>query len=203
MNMREISRLGLVLTLYASVACVLLAATYSLTKDAADRQDKARKAEALKELFPDMDSSREIEAAAIGPLGPGAQVEYAVEIRQKEVVRGLALAVSFKSYGGRAQALVGLGLDNRLSGIKFLELNDTPGLGQNAQDPRYYVDKKAKLTWFGQFAGKSVDDPFAVRNDITAITASTITSRAVSQAVKAAARAGAAYLAKAAQGGPQ
>jgi electron transport complex protein RnfG len=55
------------------------------------------------------------------------------------------------------------------------------------------------LTFYGQFAGKSVEAPFEVKGDVAAITASTITSKAVTMAVKASGDAAFAWLAT--QGG--
>jgi len=75
-----------------------------------------------------------------------------------------------------------------------MEHSDTPGLGANAASPSYYVDRAKGITFYGQFAGKSVTDPFAVKGDVAAITASTITSRAVTSAVKAAGQAASEWL---------
>jgi electron transport complex protein RnfG len=56
------------------------------------------------------------------------------------------------------------------------------------------VDKAAGLTFYGQFTGKSAEDPFEATNDVIAITAATITSRAISVIVKNAGIAGKAWL---------
>jgi electron transport complex protein RnfG len=56
------------------------------------------------------------------------------------------------------------------------------------------VDKAAGKTFYGQFAGKSVNDPFEAKNDVIAITASTISSRSISAIVKSAGIAGKAWL---------
>jgi electron transport complex protein RnfG len=79
-------------------------------------------------------------------------------------------------------------VDGRIAGVRILEHKDTPGLGAKAASLSYYVDKEAGITFFGQFAGKSVNDPFDPKNDVIAITATTITSAAVSKAVQAAGR---------------
>jgi electron transport complex protein RnfG len=68
-----------------------------------------------------------------------------------------------------------------------MEHSETPGLGANAASHKYFVDKENGVTFHGQFIGKSVDHPFEVKNDVAAITASTITSKAVASSVKAAA----------------
>jgi electron transport complex protein RnfG len=99
---------------------------------------------------------------------------------------GVAFRTVRGSYGGPLKMLVGIRADGKISGVKILEHQDTPGLGANAASASYYVDRAAGITFYGQFAGKAVSDPFEVKNDVAAITASTITSRAVSDAVKAA-----------------
>lgn len=195
MKNKEIYKLGLILAAFASVACVALAGTYALTKSAKEKQDKIRTSQALREIFPDMQSFDDIDSTLMKDDDPGTSISYAIAIKQKDVLIGIAVAASGKSYGGDAQVLVGVGLDNRVAGVKILELSDTPGLGMNAASPSYYIDKKAKLTWLGQFVGKGSDAPFEVGKDVVAVTASTISSRSLSSIIRAAARSGSAYLA--------
>jgi electron transport complex protein RnfG len=90
--------------------------------------------------------------------------------------------------------MAGVNAEGFITGVKILEHSDTPGLGANAASPKYFVDKANGITFYGQFTGKRINDPFEVKNDVTAITASTITSRAVTQAVKAAGIAATAWL---------
>ena len=75
-----------------------------------------------------------------------------------------------------------------------MELSDTPGLGANAASPNYFVEKGSLKTFYGQFAGKSVTDPFEAKGDVLAITAATISSRSISLIVKTAGTAGKAWL---------
>jgi len=86
--------------------------------------------------------------------------------------------------------------NNEIAGVKILGHSDTPGLGANAASPKYFVDRARGITFYSQFAGKKTSDPFEVKNDVIAITASTITSRAVSASVKAAALAATAWFEK-------
>ena len=82
-----------------------------------------------------------------------------------------------------------------------MTLSDTPGLGANATNPAYFVDKAAKTTFPGQFTGKAVEDSYEVKNDVVAISASTITSKALTLIVKETGLAGSAWLESAANGG--
>lgn len=195
MKAKAYAKFGLVLAAYAAAACALLAVTQTLTKAAKEKQDAIRTKESLGEIFPDLESFETL--ADFKPAEPDAamSVAYAIAVKQKDVVIGVAVAAVGKSYSGNATVLVGVGLDNRIEGVRILELNDTPGLGQKAKAPNYFIDKKTRTTtWFGQFAGKGADAPLEVNKDVVAITAATISSRSLSRIVKYAAANGAAYL---------
>lgn len=194
MKIKEYLKFGLILAAYASVACALLAVTQSLTKAAKERQDGLRTEEALRAIFPDLESFEELPGFVPPVPDPDMAAPYAIAIKQKDVVIGVAVAASGKSYSGQALVMVGVGLDNRIQGIKILELNDTPGLGQNAKADNYFIDKERTVTWYGQFAGKAADDPLEVRKDVVAITAATVSSGSLARIVKYAAANGAAYL---------
>ncbi len=94
---------------------------------------------------------------------------------------GYILQVSNKGYKDTITMTFGYTLDGSLTNIEFLALNETAGLGMNASKPEF----------IGQFSGKSVDQ-FEVtktgatnENEIDAISSSTITSKAIVNAVNA------------------
>jgi electron transport complex protein RnfG len=180
---KNILKLGIVLTLYATVACVGLAFVYSATEKIIAQRQEADMEAALRELFPDADGFGPI-TEPIPSADPAISFDSQYEVRQGDALAGVALRASGPSYGGPVTALVGVRGDGRISGVKILEHADTPGLGANAASPSYFVNRAAGITFYGQFAGKSVSDPFEAKNDVAAITASTITSRAVSRIVK-------------------
>jgi electron transport complex protein RnfG len=189
-----ILKLGVILMIYAAAACVGLAFVYSATAEIIARRQQQDLEAALKELFPEADGFEDITGTIPGPPG-GVTFIGQYEIRQGEAVIGAAIRASGGSYGGPIVILTGIGADGRISGVKIMEHQDTPGLGANAASPSYYVDKAAGRTFYGQFAGKSVTDPFEVKGDVAAISAATVTSRAVSSVVKACGEAAAAWFA--------
>ena len=193
-------KLGIVLALYATAACVGLAFVYAGTeKVIAQRQQDDLNA-ALSELFPNADFFNPIEN--IRSTDPAVTIEadgvFAAMRKPNEII-GAALRTSRASYNGAIKVLVGVGVDGRISGVKILEHSDTPGLGANAASATYYIDRSKGIHFYDQFAGKSVNDPFEVKQDVVAITAATITSRAVAAEVKAAGEAASAWFAS--QGG--
>ena len=199
---KDILRLGISLALYSGFACVALAFVYTITAPTIASHDKEQLELSLRDLFPEADSFPEIEAG-IGPSGEGVLFEKAYKAVRGDAVLGLAIKATGKSYGGAASMLVGIATDRRISGARILTLTDTPGLGANAQSPTYFVEKRSKTTFIGQFAGKALSDGFTVKDDVIAISASTITSKALTLIVKMAGDAGSAWLEANAAGGVQ
>ena len=177
-------KLGLVLALFAAAACVMLAFVYSGTSAIIARRQQADLEAALKELFPEADDFRAIND--IQSADPAVAIENAYAALKDNRIAGAALRVSRASYGGPVKIMAGISTDGRITGVKIMEHSDTPGLGANIASPSYYVDRAKGITFYGQFTAKRVTDPFEVKGDVIAVTASTISSRAVSEAVKAA-----------------
>jgi electron transport complex protein RnfG len=177
-------RLGLVLALFAAAACVALAFVYTGTKKIIEARQQADLEAALQELFPDADGFNAI--TDIKSPDASVTIESAYEARKNGEPVGAALRLSRASYGGPIIIMTGVSVDGTITGVRIMEHSDTPGLGANAASPSYFVDRDRGLTFYGQFAGKSVADPFEVKGDVIAITASTVTSRAVASAVQAA-----------------
>ena len=177
-------KLGVVLALYAAVACVGLAFVYAGTKDIITQRQQEDQARALLELFPDADSFEAVQGIRSGDPMVVFEEGGAFQVLRHGQTVGLAISTSRAAYGGAIKTLVGVGMDNRISGVKILEHSETPGLGANAAKPAFY----------GQFAGMAAGAPFVPKQDVAAITAATITSQAVSSSVKAAAEAASAWL---------
>lgn len=197
---KDILKLGLILALFAVGACVALAMVHTVTRPTIEGHEARNLEASLKEIFPEAEAFESLDGAIDSGL-PGVAITGAWKASKGGATLGLAIRTRGKSYSGEAAMLVGVRTDRRLSGVRILSLSDTPGLGANAMNPTYFVEKSSKTTFPGQFKDKPVSDPFEVKNDVSAITASTITSKALTDMAKAAALAGAAWLEKAAAGG--
>ena len=79
-------------------------------------------------------------------------------------------STSKDGYGGAITVSVGIEADGTVSGIEFLTLAETAGLGMNADKPE----------WKGQYAGKNVDlftvtkNGASADNEINAISGATL-----------------------------
>ncbi len=94
-------------------------------------------------------------------------------------------ATSGDGYGGDVQITVGINNEDKITGLGFLSISETPGLGMKAKEPAFY----------GQFPGKSaagdlqlVKTGNAGDDQMDAISGASYTSGAVNNAVNAAIR---------------
>ncbi len=191
--MKGTLKLGIALALFAVAACASLAVVYAITKPQIEAQDQLALEASLRDLFPEGEDFEDV-SASISSANATVSLQNAFLAKRGGASLGLAVKAAGPSYGGQAVLLVGVELNRSIAGVRVLELNDTAGLGANAKNPGYYVDKTNKVTFPGQFTGKFVTDPFVVKGDVVAITASTITSNALTTIVKAAADAGVLWL---------
>lgn len=190
---KDILRLGIVLALYAMGACVALALVYTVTQPTIAGLAEAQLKASLSDLFPEAENFDALNGI-IESTAAGVQILDSWKAVRGADILGVAIKASGSSYGGDAIMLVGVSPDQRIVGARVMILSDTPGLGANATNPAYFVDKNSKTTFPGQFTGKAVTDPFEVKKDVVAISASTITSKALTEVVKEAGRAGTAWL---------
>lgn len=95
----------------------------------------------------------------------------------------LLQAVAPDGYSGALRLLVAIDAQGRLIGVRVLDHRETPGLGDFVEERR--------SDWIRQFDGRSLDAPPAARwevrkdgGDFDQYTGATITSRAVTHAVR-------------------
>ena len=185
----------LLLTCVCAVSAFLLAWVYGIT-DPKIKQDIAKKTNIylMKVVFPegkeyklsDKDTTLWVACDSAGKIVGSAQFELTIPETLWTVFDtthnkiGIAFKVWPKGYGGAIETLVGLGMDTILTGIRTVTpaegLKETPGLGI-----------KVTALWFKhQFIGKKEHD-ISLKKDggvLDAITAATISSRAVARGVQ-------------------
>ncbi|HBG09831.1 MAG: RnfABCDGE type electron transport complex subunit G [Limnochordia bacterium] len=88
---------------------------------------------------------------------------------------GYAFVGEGNGYGGAVRVLVGVDENtDQILNVKILNHAETPGLGSRIEEEGFR----------SQFAGKTVQDPIAINQDIDIISGATISSRAVADAVR-------------------
>jgi len=164
--MKGTLRLIIVLFVVCGLAAGSLAFVNAATKDRIAEFARTEKAEAMKRVFEEAQEFPEIAAGKVW------------EARQGGEVVGHVLAVSTQGYSGPIEGLVGLDLGKNVTGVRVLVQTETPGLG-------------AKITgekFLAQYRGVKAEEIALKRDDpagrIDAITAATISSRALTAAVR-------------------
>lgn len=181
----------IILTLITLVAGGLLGLVYEITKAPIANQEEMAKQEAYKAVFEDADSFEvcvEAEDADIAKYlaDNGFTAQTVNEVMEAKDASGEILGYALnmttsEGYGGDIVFSMGVRLDGTLNGISLLTLNETAGLGMNADKPEFkdqYQDKNVESFEVTK-TGAAGD------NEINAISGATITSNAVTGGVNA------------------
>lgn len=171
--MKEMLRLGTFLMVVCVVASLGLALTNQQTAPLIAEQKRLAREAALKEVLPAAKSFEETTRQE------GTINIYYIGKDEAGSVVGAAFEVKPKGYGGEIAIMVGADVDGRVTGIKILEMVETPGLGAKAGDAAFteqFRGKTAAQLW--------LTDKDDQKGEIDAITAATITSKAVAKGVR-------------------
>ena len=183
----------LVITLVAGLA---LGAAYEMTKGPIQKAEEAAAIAAYVSVCPDaadFQESDDLEAKAEELMTSDSDISNGTygNIVFESVYQGVDASgnaagyvvnvTSKDGFGGDITITVGVSEDKKVTGMEFLTINETAGLGMNAQNPEF----------MDQFIGKEgsfnlVKDGASGDNDIQALSGATITSTAVTNAMNAA-----------------
>ena len=173
--MKKTGSLVLSLTLISGICAAVLAYVNAVTKDAIAAMRERKTVESAKAVMPS--GAVAVDAAEFAD----GEVYYVGKDDAGKVVGYAVAGKDAGGYGGDIVLMVGLKSDKRtVVCYQTLEAAETPGLGM----------KLTTHEFAGQFAGKSAAN-LRVKKDggeIDAITAATITSRAVCRAIENAAK---------------
>ena len=168
--MNQLTKFGLTLGVICLVATLVLAITYEVTKPKIDEQLRLEEKESLEIIAPAADFFNEKSVGGI---------EY-FEAMKGDTIVGYCIRVMGSGYGGYIRMLVGVDPNGVITGVEVLEQYETPGLGAKIDETK----PGEKDPWFlRQFKGKPAAT-LAVKKNIDAITGATISSKAVTDAVR-------------------
>jgi electron transport complex protein RnfG len=178
--MRDILRLVVVLTSICIASAIALAKIYDLTKGPIAHQKRLEVLRAIKTVLPAYDNEPDTDTVKIS-MGIGKEEEQRIFYRGRKDGRliGVAFKVtSHEGYGGDIEVMVGIVPNGTIHGVEILSHLETPGLGAKIVEMRFKDRFKERdlsnTTW-------------AVKKDagdIDVITGATISSRAVTKAIK-------------------
>ena len=187
-----ILKLGVILMVICLAAGLSLALTDRLTSSKILEQVYQKQLRALQVVLP--------QAVRFSPLQKGDKVDFYRGYSSTGKVIGYAFPGKAKGYSSIIQVMVGIDLSGTVTGIKVTEEKETPGLGDNiVQRPSHRSfwqalagkggeEEGGRPPFQQQFVGKKPADLKVVTGptdrDIQSVTGATITSRAVTKAVR-------------------
>jgi Na+-translocating ferredoxin:NAD+ oxidoreductase subunit G len=184
---KESTFLNMVLTLFlvTLAASAALGYIYEITKGPIAEAKLQKKINAISLVVPEFDNNPNAEMFKV-PNGEGDSLEIYPASMSGQQVGYAVKTFTKKGFSGLIELMVGFNMEGKIHNISVLFHAETPGLGDKMT--------KKKSKWSDQYNGKDpASSNIKVKQDggeIDAITASTISSRAYSDAVN---RAYAAY----------
>lgn len=178
---KQVIKDALILTVITLCAGLFLGYIFQITKSPIAKQKAKAKQEAYQKVFTDADSfdkenlkakqedSGNVTEALLAKDSSGKKVGYVMSVTNSE------------GYGGDITISMGIKEDGTITGIEFLSISETAGLGMKAKEPAFK----------DQFKNKNVKEfkvtKTGVKGDeeIDALSGATITSNAVTRAVNA------------------
>ena len=188
----SIFKLGFILMVICLLAGLALALTKRLTGAKIKEQVHKKQIRALRVVLP--------KARSFSSQQTAGEIDFYRGYSSPGEVVGYAFAGSARGYSSEIRLMVGIDTRGTVTGIEVIEEKETPGLGDKIS--RVPCDRTLWQALAGkgataeifrppfqkQFVGKKLDDLRVITGptdrDIQAITGATITSRAVTKAVR-------------------
>ena len=167
--LKQTIKLGGILFLIACATALLLAFTNELTVDKIAEIQLEKKNEAMAAV---------IEAENYNLITSEPESYELYQAANGDTTVGYAVSIMTHGYGGNISMMVGVTSDLTVTGVSITDMSETPGLGDNAKKPEFT----------DSFKGKT-EDALSLTNEggeIQALSGATITSLAVTNAVRSA-----------------
>lgn len=156
-----------------TIVSVLLALVNMVTKPIIDDLAEQKRLAALSEVMPDA----QYEAIADLPVGVDGLVAMTHATRDGSSA-GYCVQVTTNGFGGAIEMMVGVDENGAITGVTFLSMSETAGVGSKAKSEPWFTEQY--LDRSGQIAVSKVQ---ADATHIQAISGATVTSNAVTKGV--------------------
>ena len=168
--MRDFIKLPIILFLVALIAGALLGLTNYYTKEPIKMQHELAQKSAREELF---EGCEFVEVENLSLSGDHENIISVFQACKGDDIKGHVVTMNKTGYGGDILLNYGVNAEGFLTGVIVGTNSETPGLGAKASETEFA----------GQFPGKTdivlVKGAASDDNEVSAITAATITSQAI------------------------
>ncbi len=173
--MKDMFKITLPLVMIFVVAGIIMALTYQHTYPDRFKAEQKEKEDALKEMAPT--ATDPIKSAGTWSAADNKPHEYYQATAAGQPVADIAETAG-KGYSSYIKMLVALSPDMKITDVKVLDMNETPGLG----------DQVLERSFLDQFKGKSLQQIVLIKGEtkenIQAVSGATYSSRGVTNGVK-------------------
>lgn len=159
--MKQTLRFGITLGLICAFSGLALAVVFNSTKERILAQSRLEETKAIKEILPEVGNFEAVEG--------NGQIMYYKILDRKGKFTAVVFKALAKGYSSDIEVLVGMYQDGKISAVKILSQNETPGLGTRIEEPNFLE----------QFTNKDALQLSGVQT----IAGATISSKAVLEAV--------------------
>jgi len=177
-NQKKFMNMVITLTIIAGASSFLLSSVYQFTKEPIAKAKDKRELEAISQVVEEFDNNPFAEKMIIYSKNQKDKLDF-YPARKKGNITSFAIKTySDNGFGGKIEMIVGFYISGAIKNFKITSHQETPGLGSKADDAKF------KEQFDGFNPNKQI---LKVRQDggeIDGITAATITSRAVLDAIQ-------------------
>lgn len=191
--MKELIKNAAILFAITLLAGSLLGFMFEVTKEARGSQMDKQVQEAYKNVFPQADRFESLNFDAgeledvLNEKGLTPSMEYVSKVveafgSEDELAGYIITVVSKEGYAGDIEFAVGINLDGIITGISFLSIKETAGLGMAVKETEFIEQfQNKKVESFVYTKNEPSED-----NEIDAVSGATISTNAVTNGVNAA-----------------
>lgn len=174
--MKELIKNALILFAISLIGTTLLAVAYQVTKEPIRIQQEKKTAEANMAVMQDVD----FEVLEDVDFSDYDKIQEIFVAKKSDEIAGYTFKLKTDDgYSAGLEAIVGISIEGKVTGVDIIASSETPGLGLKADDDEFK----------GQYSGKPISELTVVKgtsaneNEISAIGGATITSKAVNGVV--------------------
>lgn len=176
----SLSNMIFVLSLVAGLSALILGSAYKMTEEPIKKAKDNRELEAIKEVvYGDFANNPFKERTTISTADNKGKLElFPARDENGNIISVAIKTFSNNGFGGKIELMVGYFVDGTINKYKVIDHKETPGLGTKVSEQKFSEQ------FHGINPGKHV---FKVKQDggnIDAVTAATISSRAVVDAIQ-------------------
>lgn len=206
--MKQLIKNTLILTAITLVSGLLLGLVYEITKEPIARSKERAKQQAYESVLSEANEFQAYKEFDVGMATKclesanlqGCSIDEVVQgTNEGQLVGYIITVTTTEGYGGNVQLSVGIQSDGSVSGVAFLDINETAGLGMRAKESEFYGQFLGKKTDAFQVvkggqttegepdasSGATTTNEFVQGAEIDALSGATVTSQAVTGAVNA------------------